>query len=702
MNKQFLILFLSLMMQITFFAQDPKKYTTHVVKEGETLKSISKLYNCKVKEIEDLNPDVNENKLHVNITLLVPNPNWDKNKTEIKTVTPTKSETINQEKVTIHIVEQGNTLFSIAKEYNVTMQSIKDANALQDEDLKLGQKLRIPSKKEFMQKPSESKVEFYQVQKGDTKWGIATRYKISVDELNAINPELKGDDVKEGSYIWVPSKIVEIEQKAKGSTQQSQEQDIIYHVVKEGEGLFRIAVLYSTTQEEIEKLNPEAVKLLRPGMLIKIPGKKKDKFLTHNVEKGDTVYNITNKYNITEKELLLLNPDLKEGLKLGTLLYIKPIGGEKTNNDLPKVQEFKTKNDKTILVSFLMPIMLDSVIAFGQKTTESKLRTIVTDFYMGAQMAISDLQNKGFDIEYHIYDTKNDFSTINKILKIDDVKNSNLIIGDIFYDKAEYIAQKYPDTPIIIPFYTKKQEANTQFNLIKAGVNEKNTGNALANFIVKKRTNQKIVLIADFVDQNNGDLKTIETLLDAKKIDFQTIRPTQNEKNPNQLSINKTSIQNALSKDKETWVILMSENNSVINDVISTYGMLETAKIRLFSNDYFDKIEQYNFNHLVQLNWTFVTPYHSNFNNSTIANFNKTYKELNKGLPNEYAYQGYDITLDIIKRLATGDLNKSLEKTKTSGLTTVFDYQKHPEKGFINNGLMFVKINQNYEFEIID
>jgi len=82
-------------------------------------------------------------------------------------------------------------------------------------------------------------------------------------------------ELQENQYIWVPSKEIEVNDEVKDSFQQEQDPSFIYHVVKEGEGLFRIAVLYSTTQEEIEKLNPEAVKLLRPGMLLKIPGKKK-------------------------------------------------------------------------------------------------------------------------------------------------------------------------------------------------------------------------------------------------------------------------------------------------------------------------------------------------------------------------------------------------------------------------------------------
>lgn len=84
------------------------------------------------------------------------------------------------------------------------MHALREANHLTTDTLTPGQKLRIPSQSEFVVKPSEQKVEFYQVKKGDTKWRIATLYNITVPELDALNPELQGE-LQENQYIWVPS-----------------------------------------------------------------------------------------------------------------------------------------------------------------------------------------------------------------------------------------------------------------------------------------------------------------------------------------------------------------------------------------------------------------------------------------------------------------------------------------------------------------
>jgi LysM repeat protein len=259
------------------FAQNPKKYTTYVVKSGETLKSIAKKVGCKVKEIKSLNPDISRTP-KVNTTLVIPNKNFGK-VTVIKHHKPT-------EKVTVHLVQQGDTFFGIAKKYNVTIQSIKDANpAVVTDGLHPGQKIRIPNKSEFTIQPETGKVVFYKVQKGDTKWHIATMHKITVAELEKMNPEMEGE-LKENDNIWVPAPE-EVPEEIKKTFQQEQDTIHIYHLVKQGEGLFRIAVMYSTTQDKIKELNPEATKKLRPGMLLKIPGKKKKKiFISRSCKRG--------------------------------------------------------------------------------------------------------------------------------------------------------------------------------------------------------------------------------------------------------------------------------------------------------------------------------------------------------------------------------------------------------------------------------
>lgn len=692
MIKHTFLLTLALLFSIAFQAQDARKYTTHIVKEGEKLKDIAKKYDCKVKEIKDLNPDVDEENLMVNTALVVPNNKKEKENKKTETV---KETTPTENQVNIHIVETGQTVYGICKKYNVTMHALREANHLTSDTLTPGQKLRIPSQSEFMVKPSEQKVEFYQVKKGDTKWRIATLYNITVSELDALNPELQGE-LQENQYIWVPSKEIEVKEEVKDSFQQEQDPSFIYHVVKEGEGLFRIAVLYSTTQEEIEKLNPEAVKLLRPGMLLKIPGKKKDKFVTHVVEKGDTFYNLTRKYKVSEESLLLINPELKEGLKLGTTIFIKPIGEAKNTFESPKFS-----NNNELKVSFLMPMMSDSTYAFGRNTNDSKLRTIVADYYLGAKMAIEELEKKGIQIDFHVYDTKNDVEVIQNLLKQNSIQESDVIIGPFFFDKAEMVAEVLKDVPVIVPLYSKKQESNHQPNLIKTGIDEKNTIDALGEYLVDYYKNQKIILISDFTAQNISDQQKLEKILKEHNVPFQNINPTKNAKNESVLYINKTSLLGGIAKEKETWVVLMSENLSVNSEVISTYGMNNNGKIRLFTNIQMKKLENINFNHLADLKWTFPAVYFDELNSKDIEAFKTKFREKNYAFPESFAFSGYDVTYDILSRIATGDLINSLDNEKSMRLTRSFDFQKTEHSDYINTGVLMYMLNADFEYELV-
>jgi LysM repeat protein len=195
---------IKILLLLTFFifsfvetnAQNARKYTTYVVKPGESLRSIAKKVGCRYKEIKNLNPDVDKKHPRVNTTLVIPNKNYGKPKE--KKVAPTKG-------ITIHIVKEGNTLFGIAKQYNVTLQSLIEANPYAAKGLQPGQKIRIPSIEEFTVKDENEKVVFYKVQKGDTKWRIATIHHISVDDLDKLNPDHIGE-LKENENILVPAK----------------------------------------------------------------------------------------------------------------------------------------------------------------------------------------------------------------------------------------------------------------------------------------------------------------------------------------------------------------------------------------------------------------------------------------------------------------------------------------------------------------
>ena len=116
-----------------------------------------------------------------------------------------------------HLVKKGETLYGIAKKYQITISELKAANNLSDKDvLKAGQKLVIPSadienaatlsstNSSTYTSNSSSKTETYIVQKGDTLYGIAKKYDIKVSEIYSLNGMSQKDVLKVGQKLKVP------------------------------------------------------------------------------------------------------------------------------------------------------------------------------------------------------------------------------------------------------------------------------------------------------------------------------------------------------------------------------------------------------------------------------------------------------------------------------------------------------------------
>ncbi len=671
-------------------AQNAKKYTTYIVKQGETLRSIAKKIGCKVREIKNLNPDIDK-RPKVNTTLVVPNKNFGK----IKHISHSKP----KEKIVVHLVQPGDTYFGIAKKYNVTIQSIKDANpAIVTDGLHPGQKIRIPNRTEFTLQPKAGKVVLYQVQKGDTKWRIATMHQITVAELEKMNPQLQGE-LKENDSIWVPAPEPTPD-AVKDTFNQKQDTIHIYHHVKPGEGLFRIAVMYNTTQDKIRALNPEATKKLRPGMLLKIPGKKKNKFLVHEVVKGDTFFSLTHTYDISKKEMLRLNPELSEGLKIGMILKIK---------ELPKIDtSFMTDSiapDKTIYLSFLMPLMSDKSIHLDEKNAATRLRNICTDFYMGAALAIDTLQKKGLRVAYHVYDTKNDPTQIYKLLQDEALKNSDAIIGPFFFDNAQKVAGELPDIPVFSPLHSKKQTTDHHKNLIKS-VSDDALLEGLKSYLKNHYTKQKVIIIYDDVKENIAKGKQIGNFLKAQDslCNLQYITPTHNKKHPEDIYMDKKELEESITEDKDIWVLLFSDARIITSDVVNTYGVMANEHpIRLFTPKEFDDFGYLDYRYLSELNWTFPSTQFKLLASDANQIFQKKYRNINHSIPSTYSYKGYDITYDVLMRLSGyNSIIDGIEAGKSKRLGQGFDYIQTPKGDYRNKGVLLIHFNKDLDFVLAE
>ena len=137
----------------------------YVVKKGDTLYSISKKLNISIDTLKALNK-LNTNEIYVGQQLILSN---DKN----------------TEEYDVYTVKKGDSLWSISQKYNISVKELIELNNLNNLTLQINQKLKVP--KTIIIEPEENDTEIYIVVKNDTLWSISRKFNISVNELKELN-----------------------------------------------------------------------------------------------------------------------------------------------------------------------------------------------------------------------------------------------------------------------------------------------------------------------------------------------------------------------------------------------------------------------------------------------------------------------------------------------------------------------------------
>lgn len=204
---------------------------TYVVQKGDTLYSIANKLGTTVSELKKEN-NLTSNTLQIGEVLRI----------------PTKE--IYEEEENIYIVKKGDSLYSIAKKYNTTVEELKRINNLTSNILSIGQVLKLPSDKANNVEKEENTIS-YTVQKGDSLYSIARKYDTTIDRIKDLN-NLTTNLLSIGQVLLIP-------------TDTNLETT---YTVQKGDSLYSIAKKYNTTVDRLKQLNNLTSNLLSIGQIL--------------------------------------------------------------------------------------------------------------------------------------------------------------------------------------------------------------------------------------------------------------------------------------------------------------------------------------------------------------------------------------------------------------------------------------------------
>ena len=221
-----------------------------------------------------------------------------------------------QEKIK-HTVVKGESVYSIAKMYQVKPAEILDLNPKAKKTLKLNSILLVPNKG---YKPEEKIISstpiIHEVLAKETLYGISRKYKISIDKIKEANPVIETEGLKLGSKITIPAA---------------------------GEAVA------ATASVKVPEPKTEAVSVPEK----ETPANANEEII-HKVLPKETKYKISKRYNITIAELERLNPEIVKGLPVGYQLVIRK-GNKATAEPIkeiaPQIEEEEIEEGEEVIAS---------------------------------------------------------------------------------------------------------------------------------------------------------------------------------------------------------------------------------------------------------------------------------------------------------------------------------------------------------------
>ena len=626
----------------------------------------------------------------------------------------------------------GESIYDIAAKLGITKDDIIRNNPDAADGIEPGTRLYFPVHPDEVitptttssVTPSTTPSREHLVQQGETLYGLAKRYGVTVDELISANP---GSDkgIKIGQRLAIPdakSMTSSGTQNASSQTTAAQGGTPVIHAIKNGEDIYSIAKMYNCSIEGILMANPgikpdEYV----PGTSVKVvPGtalpftyeRTTRRNYKHEVQRGETFASIAAANGITEKELKEANPDMKKAKKGKTIVLPKPynerVTGEMATIPVeelrawyePRINEMYTnlvdkRLENEVNIAMILPFQL-------HKSAPPRQAYLYTDFYKGFLLALDSVNHlTDKHINLKIYDTQHNLNVTDSILALAELKGMNIIIAP---SEPQQLARinafgKANAIPVMNCFTTKNEDYldNPYVYQVNPPTNE--MMHDVLTWFDKRFNGYNVVYLVAASENDKEMFEHIRKHINGKKYHVTTINVNGD------LTYN--DISNKMDPGSKYVFIPSSGDKSLIKRYISALkevkkerfdcdmGLIAYPEYVLYLKDYqtdLQDIDTYMFTRFFNSKGfrtrDFETAYKANFSGEPL-----------QGVPN-MAIMGYDTGMYLIKSLGIDGLI-SEDTPMYRGIQTSYRWQRGDNwRGMTNQAIEIVHFSTDHQITV--
>lgn len=461
------------------------------------------------------------------------------------------------------------------------------------------------------------------------------------------------------------------------------------HVVQGGETLYSLARLHHTTIDKILSINPGlTVESLQAGQTILLPtGGAAGSPITHVVSKGDTMWNIAKRYDITVDELVAANPEMKQAdykLKKGSIINIPAIT---TASNSPT--QTATPISKTVGIAFLLPMKATGVE--GERSVE---------FYRGFLMAADKLRDNGRDINVYTYNEDFNQSSLATILSKLKAQKPDVIIGPVYPAHFTEVANfaKEEQIRMIVPFSSKAWQVHTTPQLCLLNTPTQYQQIFAADLFLKIFKIRNAV----FMHISNANEQTFTQQLKARLNAAGVTTTICN------LDAPLTQLKSACAKNKQTVIVPDNSDPAVLRQLLDKIKQFNAQypkyKVSLFGYpDWLDHEQALREDFHMADTYIYTNAFYNPYSRG-IAEFNAQYKAWFNAEPLDVSPRmgllGYDLATHLLQGLFTYGKNFTTQRAGTGMLQSDMRFAAtEAGGGLVNNSISFIHYKNDRTIE---
>lgn len=541
----------------------------------------------------------------------------------------------------------------------------------------------------------------HKVKGGETLYSLAKAYGVTTDDIVRNNEAVKGG-LKEGTVIYIPSSGPDVQKKAAITGAQIKKYSKKKHTVKWWETLEDVAAKYGVDPEAVYALNNLSTRQLEKKQVLYIPNALyESEFFARKGQENAAGTENTNSDAV-------INSDTEGNVSLEE-------NASATENALENNRQYeslaeladKAENKERLNagIAYILPLNLADSLGANSN---------FMDFYAGSLLAVNRMKESGMNITVELIDQQM-YSSIPAIVSggktdrdyiVGPVKSSDM---EIFLNKLYGEENRQSGANIISPMDMNSVKLAAEYeNFIQVPVSQQTQHQNLLTLFAGKCTEEKNAVIIYEKDSKDAPMvKDAIAFLDSAGIKYTSISYGILEGREIM-----GKIMSVLNPDKENLVLVPSNSEAFVSDVVRNLNLLYTnpveenrRNVTLFGMARWRNFERIEIDYFHRMNLHLSLPYFVDYSREDVKDFLMKYRALYNNEPTPFAFQGYDITrffLSLHSEYAHL-FNSAVELDEQQMLQSKFHFmKKSPQSGFENTGTVNIKYNNDYTISVIE